>query len=153
MARKPVRSGQKPTPLGGIETAAKIINLLGGQADAKVLDAIRDLDGELAKSIENLMFVFDDLVRLDDQGIRVLLKNIDPNELLVALRGADGLIKEKIMANLPKRIAEDLHARLGEQGPLRKSDVDSARKSILATLRRLVEAGQIVLDSSGDEYI
>ena len=116
-----------------------------------MLDAIRELDQDLSGKIEDLMFVFDNLADVDDRGIQSLLREVSSEVLVLALKGADESIKEKIFKNMSKRASELLRDDLEAKGPVRISEVESAQKEILTIARRMAEAGEIVLGGKGGE--
>jgi flagellar motor switch protein FliG len=140
--------------LGGAKTAAEIINLLGGAAETSVLDYIREADMELAQKIMDNMFTFDDLEKLDDKGIQALMKEVQSESLVVALKGAKPELKEKILRNMSTRAAESLREDLESRGPVRLSEVEAEQKEMLKIVRRLADEGQIMLGgSASDEYV
>ena len=141
----------KKQNLGGVKTAAEIINMMGTSIETSVLDYIREADAELAQKIMDNMFTFDDLEKLDAKGIQALLKEVQSESLLVALKGASAELKEKIFSNMSTRAAEMLREDLETRGPVRLSEVEGEQKEILKIVRRLVDEGQIVILSGGDD--
>jgi flagellar motor switch protein FliG len=140
--------------LGGVKTAAEIINLLGTSIETTVLDFIREADTDLAQRIMDNMFTFDDLGKLDDKGVQALLKEVQSESLVIALKGAAPEMREKIFRNMSTRAAETLREDLESRGPVRGSEVVAEQKEMLKTVRRLVDEGQIVLASGGaDEFL
>jgi flagellar motor switch protein FliG len=140
--------------LGGVKTAAEIINLLGTSIETTVLDFIREADTDLAQRIMDNMFTFDDLGKLDDKGVQALLKEVQSESLVIALKGAAPEMREKIFRNMSTRAAETLREDLESRGPVRVSEVEAEQKEMLKTVRRLVDEGQIVLASGGaDEFL
>lgn len=139
------------TTLGGIKRAADIMNFLDSSIEGQVMDSIREIDAELSGQIEDLMFVFNNLKDVDDRGIQALLREVSSEVLVVALKGADDGIKEKIFKNMSKRASELLRDDLDSKGPVRVSDVETAQKEILTIARRMAEAGEIVLGGKGGE--
>jgi len=137
--------------LGGVKTAAEIINLLGGSAETAVLDYIREADNELAQKIMDNMFTFDDLDKLDDKGFQALLKEVQSESLVVALKGASAELREKVFKNMSTRAAETLREDLESRGPVRLSEVEAEQKEMLKVVRRLADEGQIVLGGGGDD--
>ena len=137
--------------MGGVKSAAEVLNLLGTAIEASVLDYIRETDSELAQKITDSMFTFDDLMRVDDRGIQALLKEVQSESLLVALKGATDDLREKIFRNLSSRAAEMLREDLASRGPVRVAEVEAEQKEILKTARRLAEEGQIALSSKGSD--
>jgi len=141
----------KSTGLGGVKAAANILNLVDGVIESKIIDQITGIDQELGQEIQDNMFVFENLIDVDDRGIQTLLREVASEQLLLALRGADELLKEKIFKNMSKRASEMLRDDLEAAQPARLSDVESAQKEILSVTRRLSDAGEINLGGSGGE--
>ena len=141
----------KSSSVGGVKAAANILNLTETGKQAEIIGHIKEGDEKLAQQIEDLMFVFEDLVEVDDRGIQGLLKEISSDSLIVALKGASEGIKEKIFKNMSKRAAEMLRDDLEVRGPVRLSEVETAQKEILGVARRLADAGEIVLGGKGGE--
>ena len=141
----------RKSALGGVKTAAEIINLLGASVETSVLDFLRDTDNELAQRIMDNMFGFDDLVKIDDKGIQALLKEIQSESLVIAIKGATPELREKIFANMSTRAAETLREDLESRGPVRVSEVEAEQKELLKVVRRLADEGQIVIGGGGDD--
>ncbi|MGH8420295.1 MAG: flagellar motor switch protein FliG [Pseudomonas sp.] len=139
------------TTLGGIKRAADIMNFLDSSIEGQLMDSIREVDEDLSIQIEDLMFVFNNLSDVDDRGIQALLREVSSDVLVLALKGSDDAIKEKIFKNMSKRAAELLRDDLEAKGPVRVSDVEAAQKEILTIARRMAEAGEIVLGGKGGE--
>ncbi|MBD8596018.1 flagellar motor switch protein FliG [Pseudomonas sp. NPDC078416] len=139
------------TTLGGIKRAADIMNFLDSSIEGQLMDSIREVDEDLSTQIEDLMFVFNNLSDVDDRGIQALLREVSSDVLVLALKGSDDAIKEKIFKNMSKRAAELLRDDLEAKGPVRVSDVEGAQKEILTIARRMAEAGEIVLGGKGGE--
>lgn len=137
--------------LGGVKRAADIMNYLDSSIEGQLMDAIRDVDEDLSSQIEDLMFVFDNLADVDDRGIQTLLREVSSDVLVIALKGADEAIKEKVFKNMSKRAGELLRDDLEAKGPVRVSEVEAAQKEILTIARRMAEAGEIVLGGKGGE--
>ena len=143
----------KSSSVGGIKVAANILNLMDSSVGAAIATKIGELDAELNTRIQELMFVFDDLGEVDDRGIQALLREVPPEILGVALKGAEPRVKEKITTNMSKRAAEMLLEDMEAKGPARVSDVEAAQKEILVIARRLADAGTIMLGGKGDEFV
>ncbi|MDL5039193.1 flagellar motor switch protein FliG [Comamonas resistens] len=144
----------RKTSLGGVKTAAEMLNQLGGNADVAVLDSIRHYDPELAQKIMDKMFVFDDLVKLDDRSVQLVLREVVSETLIVALKGGSMEVRDKILANMSMRAAESLREDLEGRGPMRLSEVEAQQKEILKVVRRLVEEGQVTISSGAeDSYV
>jgi flagellar motor switch protein FliG len=148
--------GAKPrqASLGGVKTAAEIINLLGTPVETSVLDFIREADANLAQQIQDNMFTFDDLMRLDDKGFQALLKEVQSDSLVVALKGATPELRDRIFKNMSSRAAETLREDLDSRGPVRLAEVENEQKELLKVVRRLADEGQLVLSSGGgDDFV
>jgi len=141
----------KKATMGGVKTASEIINMLGSSVETSVLDYIREADPDLAQKIMDNMFTFDDLLKIDDRGIQALLKEVQSESLIIALKGATPELREKIFANMSSRAAETLREDLESRGPVRVSEVEAEQKEMLKTVRRLADEGQIVLTGGGDD--
>lgn len=143
----------KSSSVGGVKTAANILNLLDSSMESDIIDGVKDVDSDLAETIQELMFVFDNLVEVDDRGIQSLLKEVSSDDLVVALKGADDVIKDKIFRNMSKRAGDILKDDLEARGPVRISDVEAAQKAIVAIARRMAETGEIILAGGGDDFV
>ncbi|MBQ0131677.1 MAG: flagellar motor switch protein FliG [Comamonas sp.] len=135
----------RKTSLGGVKTAAEMINLLGGNADVAILDTIRNYDSDLAQKIMDKMFVFDDLVKLDDRSLQLVLREVASETLIVALKGGSMEVRDKILANMSMRAAAALREDLEARGPMRLSEVETQQKEILKVVRRLADENQITI--------
>jgi flagellar motor switch protein FliG len=144
-------SNVKSSSVGGLKAAANILNLTDATRQAEIIAKIKEGDEKLAQQIEDLMFVFEDLIEIDDRGFQALLREISSDSLIVALKGASEGIKEKIFKNMSKRAAEMLRDDLEVRGPVKVSEVETAQKEILGVARRLSESGEIVLGGKGGE--
>lgn len=144
-------SNASRTTLGGIKRAADIMNFLDSSVEGQLMDSIREIDDTLSGQIEDLMFVFNNLSDVDDRGIQALLREVSSDVLVLALKGSDEGVKEKIFKNMSKRASELLRDDLEAKGPVRVSDVETAQKEILTIARRMAEAGEIVLGGKGGE--
>ncbi|MHB1410554.1 MAG: FliG C-terminal domain-containing protein, partial [Acidovorax defluvii] len=127
------------------------INMLGGNMDSVVLESIRGYDPDLAQKIMDKMFVFDDVLKLDDKAIQTVLREVASETLIVALKGAVPELREKFLANMSTRAADALREDLESRGPMRLSEVEAQQKEILKTVRRLSDEGQIVIGGGGDD--
>lgn len=144
-------SNVKSASLGGIKAAADILNLVEGSIESQVMEQVEGVDQELAQEIQDNMFTFENLIDIDDRGFQTLLREIASDQLLLALRGADEVLKEKIFKNMSQRASEMLKDDLEAAPPARLSDVEAAQKEILQVTRRLADAGEINLGGSGGE--
>ena len=141
----------RKTSLGGVKTAAEMINLLGSNADVAVLDTIRNYDADLAQKIMDKMFVFDDLVKLDDRSLQLVLREVASETLIVALKGGSMEVRDKILANMSMRAAAALREDLEARGPMRLSEVEAQQKEILKVVRRLADENQITLGGGPED--
>lgn len=139
--------------LGGVKAAADILNMMGSAAETAVLDYVREADGELAQKIMDNMFTFDDLEKVDDRGFKAILKEVQSDQLIIALKGASHEIRERVFSNMSTRAGDALREDLESRGPVRLSEVEAEQKEILKIVRRLVDEGQIVLAGGGDEQL
>jgi len=140
--------------LGGVKAAAEMINLMGASVETAVLDYIREADNDLAQKILDNMFSFDDLQKLDDKGIQAMLKEVQSESLVIALKGATPEMRELVFKNMSTRAAETLREDLESRGPVRVSEVEAEQKELLKVVRRLADEGQIVLGGGGgDDFI
>ncbi|MEC9126607.1 MAG: flagellar motor switch protein FliG [Pseudomonadota bacterium] len=145
------QAGTQAAKLGGLKSAANIMNYLDTAIEGQLMDAIREQDEEMSQQIQDLMFVFDNLVDVDDKGIQAILREVQQDALLKAIKGADEELKDKIMRNMSKRAAEMLNDDLEALGPVRISEVETAQKEILSVARRLSDSGEIMLGGGGGE--
>lgn len=145
----------KKSTLGGTKAAAEILNFLGGAIETTVVESIRETDPDLAQKILDQMFTFDNVNDLDDRAIQTLLREVQSESLIIALKGADEGLREKVLKNMSSRAAEMLREDLEAKGPVRVSEVEAEQREILKILRRLADEGQIQLGGKGgeDEYI
>ena len=144
----------KSSALGGIKTAANILNFMDSSVEGEIMDNIKEIDGDLGQQIQDLMFVFENLMDVTDRDIQTILREISSESLVLALKGCDEELKEKIFRNMSKRAAEMLRDDLEAKGPVKLSEVEGAQKEILSVARRLAESGDIALGGSGaEEYV
>lgn len=143
----------KKAAMGGVRTVAEILNFIGTANETSVVDSIREYDPELAQKILDEMFVFENLLDIDDRGIQLLLREIQSDSLILALKGATEPLREKIFKNMSQRAAEMLREDLESRGPVRLSEVEGEQKEILKIVRRLADEGQIVLGGAGGEQM
>ena len=137
--------------LGGVRIAAEILGYVGSANETAILDAARTVDDIIAQGIMDEMFVFDNLMDIDDRGIQALLKEVQSEALVVALKGASPELRDKLLKNMSTRAADMLREDLESRGPVRLSEVEAEQKEILKIVRRLADEGQIVLGGSGDD--
>jgi flagellar motor switch protein FliG len=144
-------SNVKKAAMGGIRHAAEILNFVGQAAETAIIDNVREYDPDLAQKILDEMFVFENLIDVDDRGIQLLLREIQSDSLILALKGSSPELREKIFKNMSQRAAEMLKEDLEAKGPVRLSEVEGEQKEILKVARRLADEGQIVLGGKGGE--
>jgi len=146
--------GSKSSALGGLRSAAEMLNLLDSSVGTALMTDIGKSDEVLSQKIQDLMFVFDDLLEVDDRGMQELLRQVPADKLLIALKGADENFKTKVFKNMSQRAAEMLKSDLEAKGPVRLADVEAAQKEILLAARKLADEGTIALGGKGgDEYV
>ncbi len=145
------QAGAQTAKMGGLKAAADILNYLDTNLEGQLMDSIREHDEEMAQQIQDLMFVFENLIDVDDRGIQTILREVQQDILMKALKGTDENLKEKILKNMSKRAAELLQDDLEAMGPVRISEVEAAQKEILSIARRLSDAGEIMLGGGGGE--
>jgi flagellar motor switch protein FliG len=144
----------KKTAMGGVRTAAEILNYVGTAHETAILDSVREYDPDLAQKIVDEMFVFENLIDVDDRSIQLLLREVQSESLIVALKGASEALREKVFKNMSQRAAEMLREDLESKGPVRLSEVEREQKEILKIARRLADEGQIQLGGKGeDEFV
>src|SRR3990167_3877071 len=141
----------KKAAMGGVKAAAEMLNLMGTAVETGVISNIKEFDAELAQRIQDEMFVFDDVIDVDDRGVQLLLREIQSESLIIALKGATPELREKIFKNMSQRAAEMLRDDLEAKGPVRLSEVEAEQKEILKVVRRLADEGQIILGGKGEE--
>ncbi|KUI98862.1 flagellar motor switch protein FliG [Vibrio sp. MEBiC08052] len=147
------QAGAQAAKIGGLKAAADIMNYLDNNVEGILMEQMRDQDEDLATQIQDLMFVFENLAEVDDQGIQKLLRDVPQDVLQKALKGADDTLKEKIFKNMSKRAAEMLKDDLEAMPPIKVSDVEAAQKEILAIARRMADNGEIMLSGGADEFL
>ncbi len=141
----------KRTAMGGVRAAAEMLNFMGATHETVIIEGVREYDEELAQKIQDEMFVFENLLDLDDKAIQLVLREVQSESLVVALKGADEAMREKIFKNMSQRAGEMLKDDLESKGPVRVSEVESEQKEILKIVRRLAEEGQIALGGGGED--
>jgi len=137
--------------LGGTKVAAEILNGVGSKLEGEMLESIRESDEILAQAIQDQMFTFDDLGKLDDRAIQTVLREVSGDSLVIALKGAGEDVRQKILRNMSQRAAEGLREDLESRGPVRLSDVDAQQKEILRIIRRLADAGEIAIGAGAED--
>lgn len=137
--------------VGGVKATAEVLNYLGASVEGQVMDSIREFDPDLAQKIVDEMFTFEDLSGLDDRGVQSLLREVQSDSLVIALKGASSEIRDKVFKNMSQRAAETLREDLEGRGPMKISEVEREQKEILKVARRLIEEGQILMPGKGGE--
>ena len=141
----------KKPRMGGVRTTAEILNFMPTSLESDIIENFNQYDEEIAQKIMDEMFVFDDLLSVDDQGIQLLLREIQSDTLITALKGAKEELRTKIFKNMSQRAAETLREDLESKGPVRVSEVEAEQKKILKTLRQLADDGRIALGGKGGD--
>ncbi|PIR22442.1 MAG: flagellar motor switch protein FliG [Deltaproteobacteria bacterium CG11_big_fil_rev_8_21_14_0_20_45_16] len=139
--------------MGGVEYVADALNRLDKRTTSSILEAISADNAELAEEIKQNMFVFEDLINVDDRGVQEILKNVDTGELALALKVCTDDLKERIFSNMSERAAKILREDLDVMGPVKVSDVERAQGNILKVVDRLVSEGKVVLSGEGEEAV
>jgi len=144
---------QEFTAVGGVQALVSIINESDRATERVILEALEERDPDLASQVKKLMFVFEDLLSLDDRSVQLVLRNVDSKDLAMALKGASEELREKIFRNMSQRAAEALREDLQLMGPVRRRDVEEAQGRIVGVVRQLEESGQIVIARGGQEDV
>ena len=137
--------------LGGVQPVAEMLNVMDKNTETAIMSRLEEKDPLLAEEIRKLMFVFDDIVKIDDRGIQSLLKEVPNDKLLLSLKTATEEIRAKVFKNISARAAEMLREDLSNMGPSRLSDVESAQQEIVNVARRLEAEGKILIARGGSE--
>lgn len=143
--------GAKRSRLGGVRAAAEIVNMMSSAQEESVIKHVREHDEVLAQKMIDEMFLFENLLELEDRSVQLLLKEIESESLIIALKGAPSELRDKFLKNMSQRAAESLREDIEMRGPVRVSQVEAEQKSILLIVRRLADAGEIVLGGKGDD--
>ncbi len=143
----------KRSKMGGVRTAAEIINLMKSQQEESVIDAMRDYDGELAQRIIDEMFLFENLIEVDNRSIQRILQDVSTDSLVIALKGSNQALRDHFLNNMAARAAEIMRDDLESRSPVRMSQVENEQKAILLIVRRLVEKGEIAIGGGDDVYV
>lgn len=143
----------KRSKMGGVRPAAEILNLMKSQQEEAALEAVREFDLELAQKIIDEMFLFENLIQIEDRGIQRILQDIENESLIIALKGAEPPLRDKFFRNMSKRQADIMLEDLNSRGPVRMSQVEAEQKNILTVVRRLADSGEIVIGGGEDVYV
>ena len=146
------RSSSASSNFGGVKAAAKIMNLTKVDMESVIMRGVESLDADLAQAIQDNMLTFADLGSVDNRAIQTLLRNIEPDLLMVALKGADEIVRDKFMSNMSERARAVFLDDMEAKGPMRLSDVEDAQKKIMRQARKLSEAGELML-AAGDDFV
>jgi flagellar motor switch protein FliG len=149
-------AGQANMPssnVGGIKVTANILNFIDAQTEQQIMSGICEVDADLGAKIQELMFVFDDIGGLDDKSIQIILKDVPSDKLGLALRGAEGKVKDKFTKNMSQRASSIMLEDMEARGPVRLSDVEAAQKEILAIVRGLIDSGAVAGGGKGEDFI
>jgi flagellar motor switch protein FliG len=141
----------KKQPMGGTRAAADILNFMRGDNEASAMEHLKNYDPDMAQKIMDAMFVFENILEIEDRGIQLLLREVQSDSLIVALKGASEEMREKIFKNMSQRAAEMMREDLESKGPVRLSEVEAQQREILMIIRRLADEGQIALGAKGEE--
>ena len=146
------RSSSASSSFGGVKAAAKIMNLTKVDMESMIMKGVESLDADLAQAIQDNMLTFADLGSVDNRAVQTLLRNIEPDLLMVALKGADEIVRDKFMSNMSERARAVFLDDMEAKGPMRLSDVEDAQKKIMRQARKLSEAGELML-AAGDDFV
>lgn len=141
----------KKKPMGGIRTAAEILNFFSGENESSAMESLKAHDAEMAQAIMDEMFVFENILDIDDRGVQIILREVQSEALIIALKGASEGLRNKIFKNMSQRAAEMMREDLESKGPVRLSEVEAQQKEILQIVRRLADEGQVILGAKGDD--
>ena len=144
-------SSVKATKIGGVEAAAKIMNFSDTEIEKKILETLKENDGDLLLAIQDRMFIFDNLILSDERALQTLLREIEEEVLALALKGSDEVLRDKLLSCMSKRAASNIKDEIEVMGPVRLSEVQEAQKTIVSVARKLSDEGKIVLAGSGGE--
>ena len=143
----------KRSKMGGVRTAAEILNLMNSAQEEVAIETVRSHSEDLAKKIIDEMFLFENLLDLDNRAIQMVLQEVETNSLVVALKGAQDALVDKFLRNMSQRAADLVREDMEARGPIRISQVETEQKAILQIVRRLADSGEIVLAGGDDEYV
>lgn len=141
----------KKQSMGGTRVAADILNYMGGDHESSAMEYLKSYDPDMAQKIMDEMFVFENILEIEDRGIQLILREVQSDSLIVALKGANEELREKIFKNMSQRAAEMMREDLDSKGPVRLSEVEAQQREILTIIRRLADEGQLTLGAKGEE--
>ena len=146
-------SSEDYTAAGGVESIVEILNLVDRSTEKTIIESLEEEDPELAEDIKKRMFVFEDIVMLDDRAIQKVMREVDTSELAKALKSVDTEVQDKIFRNMSKRAATLLKEDMEYMGPIRMKDVEEAQQKIVSIIRKLEEQGEIVVARAGEDEL
>jgi flagellar motor switch protein FliG len=146
-------SSARSSSVGGVKQAAKIMNFVKVDMESQIMDGLSNLDEDIMLQIQDNMFTFENLVDVDNRAIQTIMRNVDQDLLMTALKGATEFVKEKFFDNMSSRARVMFIDDMEAKGPLRISDVEDAQKNIMRTARKLSDAGELVLAGRGDDFV
>ena len=146
-------SSEDYTTAGGVESIVEILNLVDRASEKQIIEALEEEDPELAEDIKKRMFVFEDIVMLDDKAIQKVMREVDSQGLAKALKSVDSEVQDKIFKNMSKRAASMLKEEMEYMGPVRLKDVEEAQQKIVSIIRHLEDTGEIVVARAGEDEI
>jgi flagellar motor switch protein FliG len=141
----------KKKPMGGIRTAAEILNFFSGENETSAMEALKEHDSDMAQAIMDEMFVFENILDIDDRGVQTILREVQSESLIVALKGASEALRNKVFKNMSQRAAEMMKEDLESKGPVRLSEVEEKQKEILAIIRRMADEGTVAIGPKGED--
>ncbi len=141
----------KKQAMGGTQVAADILNFMTGEQESSAMEYLKNYDPDMAQKIMDEMFVFENILDIEDRSVQLLLREVQSESLIIALKGASQDMREKIFKNMSQRAAETMREDLESKGPVRLSEVEAQQKEILMIVRRLADEGQIMLGPKGEE--
>jgi len=144
----------RASQVGGVQAAAKIMNFTKQAMEGRIMNALKDDDEDLMVAIQESMFVFDNLIMSDDKSLQTLLRSVDTEDLVLALKGADEPLRDKLFSCMSSRAAANLQDEMEALGPVRLTEVQEAQKRIINVARRMSDEGSIVLAGrGGDDFV
>jgi len=146
-------SSAKSSSFGGVKAAAKIMNFVKVELEGSIMKGLSDIDEDLTLRIQDNMFTFENLVSVDNRGIQTLKRAVEPDLLMIALKGAPDFVKQKFFDNMSSRARVMFIDDMEAKGPLRLTEVEEAQKKVMRLARKLSEAGELVLAGSGDDFV
>ena len=146
-------SSAKSSSFGGVNAAAKIMNFTKVDIEGPIINGINEIDPEIAQAIQDNMFSFENLIGVDNRSVQTLMRSVEPDMLMIALKGANEGVQEKFFGNMSTRARAMFIDDMNSKGPMRITDVEDAQKSIMRIARKLADAGELVLASQGDDYV